>query len=272
VVHTGYIVANENEAQQQVCACQGCGHSKKQVAAKSWFAQWFVVEQGVISICLRNMTIVCGVSITVALLLILYFSCNDGTGRYVCTYAKWPMISDVINQEMYNRTFILLTAVFMYGVQQANLRAFYKMLYGKINVGRNDTMMYIGIASMVALPMVGIFDEHNYSTFHGLSAGIFFIGFMIYARMLAISLDNVKDQFDAETQASIKNMYNNVTGLILTTLAFFVSLIVHHSGGITAILEWATTFYFVNFFAIASFTNTYYDSVHEPGKLIPKKA
>jgi len=217
------------------------------------------------------MTIVCALSITVALLLILYFSCNDGTGRYVCTYAKWPMISDVICQEMYNRTFILLTAVFMYGVQQTNLRAFYKMLYGKIDNGRNDTMMYIGIASMVALPMVGIFDEHNYGAFHGISAGIFFIGFMVYARMLAISLDKVKDQFDAPTQTAIASMYSKVTYLILTTLAFFVSLIVHHSGGITAILEWATTFYFVNFFSIASFANSYYDSVHQPGTPISNK-
>ena len=70
------------------CACQGCGHSKKKVVAdeQSWFAKWFVVEDGVISVSLRNMTIVCGLSITVALLLILYFSCNDGTGRYVCTW------------------------------------------------------------------------------------------------------------------------------------------------------------------------------------------
>jgi len=175
------------------------------------------------------------------------------------------MISDVINQEMYNRTFIFLTAIFMYGVQQTNLRAFYKMLYGKISNGRNDTMMYIGIASMIALPNVGIFDEHNWSTLHGISAGIFFIGFMIYARMLAISLDSVKDQFDAQTQKAIGSMYSNVTGLMLTTLAFFVSLIVHHSGGITAILEWATALYFVNFFSIASFANSYYDSVHQPG-------
>jgi hypothetical protein len=175
------------------------------------------------------------------------------------------MISDVINQEMYNRTFIFLTAIFMYGVQQTNLRAFYKMLYGKISNGRNDTMMYIGIASMIALPNVGIFDEHNWGVLHGISAGIFFIGFMIYARMLAISLDSVKDQFDAQTQKAIANMYSNVTGLMLTTIAFFVSLIVHHSGGITAILEWATALYFVNFFSIASFANSYYDSVHQPG-------
>ena len=170
---------------------------------------------------------------------------------------------------MYDRTFILLTAIFMFGVQQVNLRAFYKQLYGKISNGRNDTMMYIGIASMVALPMVGIFDEGK-KVLHGVSAGIFFIGFMIYARMLACSLHNVKSQFDAQTQANIDNMYNHVTGLILTTLAFFISLLLKGSGGMTAILEWATTFYFVNFFSIASFANDFYDSVHEPGKLVPR--
>jgi Frag1/DRAM/Sfk1 family len=228
------------------------------------------VEDGVISVSLRNLTIVSALSITLALILILIASCNDGTGRYVCTIQKWPMISDVINQEMYNRTFILLTAIFMYGVQQVNLRAFYKMCYGKVNNGRNDTMMYIGIASMVALPMVGIFDESMWKVLHGLSAGVFFIGFMIYARMLACSLHNVKDQFDTQTQANIDNMYNHVTGLILTTLGFGISMALKGAGGITAILEWATTFYFVNFFSIASFANDFYDSVHEPGKLVPR--
>jgi hypothetical protein len=43
------------------------------------------------------------------------------------------MISDVIVQEMYDRTFLLLTAIFMFGVQQVNLRAYYKQLYGKIS-------------------------------------------------------------------------------------------------------------------------------------------
>jgi len=46
-----------------------------------------------------------------------------------------------------------------------------------------------------------------------------------------------------------------------------VSLALKGSGGITAILEWATVFYFVNFFSIASFANPYYDSVHEPASL-----
>lgn len=168
---------------------------------------------------------------------------------------------------MYNRTFILMTAVFMYGVQQVNLRAFYKQLYGKISNGRNDTMMYIGIASMVALPMVGIFDEHMWKSLHGISAGIFFGGFMIYARLLGNAIYSVKEQFPADEQDAIKSIHNNITGLVLTTLAFVVSLALKGSGGITAILEWATVFYFVNFFSIASFANPYYDSVHEPASL-----
>jgi hypothetical membrane protein len=109
------------------------------------------------------------------------------------------MISDVIVQEMYNRTFILMTAVFMFGVQQVNIRAFYKQLYGKISNGRNDTLFYLGIVSMVGLPMVGIFDEHMWKTMHGISAGLFFGGFMIYARSLSIAMNEVKSQFDHNT-------------------------------------------------------------------------
>ena len=227
------------------------------------------MEEGVISVSLRNLTIVCSLVITVTLLLILFFSCNDGSGKYVCTLEKWPMISDVINQEMYNRTFILLTAIFMFGVQQVNLRAFYKLLYGKISNGRNDTMMWFGIISMVGLPMVGIFDESMWKTLHGISAGLFFIGFMIYARLLACAMHEVRAQFDQQTQSAIDNMYSNVTNLILVTCGFIVSIAVRGSGGITAILEWGTALYFVNFFSIASFANPFYDSVHEPGKLVP---
>jgi hypothetical membrane protein len=180
------------------------------------------------------------------------------------------MISDVIVQEMYDRTFLLLTAIFMFGVQQVNLRAYYKQLYGKISNGRNDTMMYIGMISMVGLPMVGIFDE-TWKTLHGVSAGMFFGGFMIYARILSIALNEVKDQFDQPTQAAIKSMNSNLTGLILTTVAFGVSLALKGSGGITAILEWATGFYFVNFFSIAAYANPFYDSVHIPSSLEDKK-
>ena len=59
-------------------------------------------------------------------------------------------------------------------------------------------------------------------------------------------------------------MNSNVTGLILTTVAFAVARGPRGSGGITAILEWGTALYFVNFFSIASYANPFYDSVHQP--------
>lgn len=216
------------------------------------------------------MTIFFSVFITAVLIIMLYLSCNDGKGDYKCTIQEWPMISDVIRQEMYDRTFLLLTAVFMFGVQQVNLRAFYKQLYGKISNGRNDTLMYIGMISMVGLPMVGVFDE-SWKTMHGISAGMFFGGFMIYAKMLSNDMNSVKTQFDQPTQAAIKSMESNVTGLILTTVAFAISLGLKGSGGITAILEWATAFYFVNYFSIASYANPFYDSIHIPTSQVEKK-
>ena len=199
----------------QNTGCHGCPCHGSQKAAKkdgdSWFSQWFVMEQGVISISLKNLTIVSALSISVTLLYILYASCNDGTGRYVCTYERFPMISDVINQEMYNRVFILLTAIFMFGVQQVNIRAYYKQLYGKVSNSTNDTAFWFGFASLVALPMVGIFDESRWSTLHGISAGIFFIGFMVYGTMVGRSLYKYRDQFPPEEQAAINTIHNSVS-------------------------------------------------------------
>ena len=55
--------------------------------------------------------------------------------------------------------------------------------------------------------------------------------------------------------------------MVLITVAFLIATQVHGSKGITAILEWATVLYFVNFFSIASLVNPFYDSVHEPKSL-----
>ena len=76
------------------------------------------------------MTLIMGIAISASLLIELYLSCSAGT--FECTIHSFPMVSTIIAQEMYNRLFILLTTIFMFGVQQANLRAFYKRLYGVI--------------------------------------------------------------------------------------------------------------------------------------------
>ena len=67
-------------------SCHGCCAQPAKKKAindyKSFFETWFVMEDGVISVSLRNLTITCSAVITVTLLLILYASCNDGTGNY----------------------------------------------------------------------------------------------------------------------------------------------------------------------------------------------
>ncbi len=58
-------------------------------------------------------------------------------------------------------------------------------------------------------------------------------------------------------------MNTHVTGLILTTVVFAVSIAYKGSGGITAVFEWICFLYYLNFFQIASNENPYFDSVHE---------
>lgn len=150
----------------------------------------------------------------------------------------------------------------MFGVQQSNIRAVYKMMYGIITEGENNVMFWFGVISMVALPMIGIFDESRWGTLHGISAGIFFIGFLIYGTLLAKHLYANKEKFPAEEQAAIATIHTSVNTMFYITISFFISLLLFGSKGLTAILEWATVLYFVNFFSIASFTNPFYDSVH----------
>ena len=152
-------------------------------------------EEGSIAVSLRNLTLVSAMSVSVSLLVMLYFSCNDGTGEYVCTYAEFPMISDVIHQEMYDRTFLLITTIFMFGVQQVNIRAYFKKLYGLISDERNDTMFWIGLVALIALPFIGIFDNKLYIHPHVISAVIFFLSFTMYGWMLGTSLVNCRDKF-----------------------------------------------------------------------------
>ena len=126
-------------------------------------------------------------------------------------------------------------------------------------------MFWVGFASMVALPMVGIFDEKLWLPLHLVSAVVFFGGFMFYGILLSHHLHDNKDKFPAEEQASIAKIYGSVTGMVLIMAGFGISAILWGPRGINALFEWALVLYFVNFFSIASFVNPFYDSVHKPG-------
>lgn len=75
---------------------------------------FYVIDDGVISLSLKTMTIVYGLAISITLLAELIVTCTDGT--FTCTLDEFPMVSTVIALEMYDRIFILLTAIFMFGV------------------------------------------------------------------------------------------------------------------------------------------------------------
>jgi len=55
--------------------------------------------------------------------------------------------------------------------------------------------LWLGVIATFALPMVGYFDEHNYSTIHGISAGAFFISVSFYAWILSGIMEANKEKF-----------------------------------------------------------------------------
>lgn len=236
---------------------------------KSWFSDYFIIQDGVISFSLKALTLVFCIAISGSLLAMLYQSCSAGT--FECDLTKFPMVSDVIAQEMYNRTFILLTATLMFGVQQGNLRAFYKKLYGIISNCFNDFLLVLGILSMFALPLIGIFDEHMWPKYHGASAVVFFSCFGFYSFFLGRCLYQNKDKFPASEQDSINKLYKCTWILLGLLLGFGLSIAIYGNSSVsTPLLEWAVVLYYVNFFALISNDNDFYDSIHQEGTLVPK--
>ena len=88
---------NEPTSQPPYSTASHIHVSNKNIKKGGVSSPWIRNDDGFISISLKNFTIFFALSISVALLAILYASCNDGTGEYVCTYEKFPMVSDVIN-------------------------------------------------------------------------------------------------------------------------------------------------------------------------------
>ena len=87
--------------------------------ASGWtsrFSLLFVEDEGVISLSLKDLTLICSVSINVTLISMLYVSCSYGTEKFECNVERFPFVSDVIAQETYDRIFLFITTVFVFGV------------------------------------------------------------------------------------------------------------------------------------------------------------
>ena len=99
------------------------------------------------------------------------------------------MISGIICLPIYDRIACLLFAFYALTIHQANIRAFYKKLYGISSVSTNDKLLIIGMLSAISLPMISYFDEHNFKIIHGLSAGVFFLSASVYQFWLTTELE-----------------------------------------------------------------------------------
>jgi len=207
------------------------------------------------------MTLIGCLAITVALLYMLYQSC---TNQYVeCSWNMLPMISDVICLPFYDRIFCLLSCYFCIATYQIDVRAFYSRLYGIASDCQNDTLLVLGLITTFSLPAIGYFDEHNYSNIHNVSAVLFFGSVGIYAFIIGgIMQDNI-DKFPQSQWDEIRMMNRLKWIMFGSLLTLALSCALHGPNyWLTPFTEWLTTLLYVNYFAILSFTNTYYDSVH----------
>ena len=230
---------------------------------KSVFSKFFVIQEGVISISLRDITVSLGLTLTACLLWWLYATCTDGT--FQCNLHEFPMVSNVIGLKMYDRWFLFLSSVLMFGANIANVRAFYKKLYGVVSNGKNDTLMVLGIVSSFSLPMIGVFDMYNWGKIHDVIAVSFFGCFGFYCNILANYLYENKNKYSAADQAPIATMKKSARTLMIMLVLLGLSAVLH---GPTPLFEWVLVIYYVNFFAIASYANAFYDSIHEEGTLV----
>ena len=231
---------------------------------KSIFEPFFVIQDGVISLSVKNMTVIGAVAITVGLLYMLYEACVDG--RETCNTQKIPMISAVICLHPFDRIFCILSIWYTLGVMHVNVRAVYKILYDKIDQGLNDKMYWLATIGCVALNGVGFFDEHLFGKIHLTVSITFFATIGIYAFILSNQLEQVKDKLPKENQGTIKAI-GIIKWVMLTFLLClgYGQFYIGTNSIFTPASEWLTTFSYLYLFVTMIGISPYYDSIHPYG-------
>ncbi len=167
---------------------------------KSIYDSIFVIEDGVISISLKSMSLLFSVLMTGGLLLGLYLYC----GANECSQTVFPMVEDtLIFDEQANRIFLFITTCFMWGVHQANIRAFYRMMYNIISEKENDFLLVLGLLQCVSLPCCAIFDKNNLPILNKAAALVLFASAGSYMFILSYQMNKNLDKFPVNMQKAI---------------------------------------------------------------------
>lgn len=167
------------------------------------------------------------------------------------------MISSVIRRPFCDRVWCILSTFFSLTVLQCNIRAYYAKLYPYATKSENDSMLTVGIVVMVALPLIGYFDEHEYKIIHGIVSACFFLGTVIYAEMFTNRFNKYKAHFPAQIK-NIERLYklSHYMWIILGLFAISFPL-----GAAPPLWEWILGVMYLNFFSFASLDIDYYETV-----------
>jgi hypothetical protein len=232
---------------------------------RSIFERFYYVEDGVISISLKDMTLVGTLAITGFLLFILYRSC---TTLAECGEDYVPMVSAIIALPLYDRITCLLFTFYAFTVMQANVRCYYKMFYGIAHPFKLDLIMFLGVVSCVSLVMIAFFDMYVWGFIHNPTAVVFFVSASFNTGFIAYEMKFHKDKFPAEEHAMIDKCYMWCIATIVTAVTMGISLGmwgVHYWAGPT--FEWLSVIMLLNFYNMACMVNPYYSSITDPSKL-----
>jgi len=152
-------------------------------------------------------------------------------------------------------------------VLQADIRAFYKKLSGKVTQSENNWSLLFGIITTISLPCIGYFDMHTYGFFHYTFAILFFGFCFAYIFYTVGLLVKHKDEFPQDEQRGIRKS-NRFRWFILFSALFYGYTKLFYDTH-SDFYEWLIVLFYLNAMAIINLTNKFYDTVYE--ELTPRQ-
>eukprot|EP00347_Sterkiella_histriomuscorum_P000033 403377438 len=225
------------------------------------------IIDGVFELRLRPITIVSSLLVDITMLWMLWGYCHMPEPDKICRFDKWPMISIVIQENMYKCIFIYMTTMYMFGIMQANMRAFYKKMQGVISQGLNNFMFFLAITSCFIMPLIALFDRQNYGMIHIFCAYIFCIFFGLYVVLLSRSMYANKNKYPVHEEKNINFIYYNSCGVAFIMSSFNICYMIYGESYISPFMQWLIFFYTLNFFAILNINNDFVDSIQKERNL-----
>ena len=163
------------------------------------------------------------VIVTVSLLTMLYIACTTYENHNACSVSRFPMVSGIIRQPMFDRVWCIVSTFFALTVLQTNVRAFYKVMHGVVDPEKNKNILHWGLIMCFSLPQIGYFDDKNYPKYHLLLAILFFMSTVVYAYKFTNQLYKHKHAYPQKYWFKIKMLRILSMVMIFVFIGFALS-------------------------------------------------